>query len=197
MISCKQSLTLSWQSDHLSDDQIELLMKEVDQTSFISYISRSTWQSYDNLLVAHLDGQFAGVLVLADLGGDWIEIGPIIVLKPYRGKAWSRLEGSRPSIARCLLEETVPKLEGKNVFWCSHNRKFIALAREILKFNEVPLRQLPLRVQLRNLRVVLSLTAAISYVQRKLRPKLLSDLDEQSWTNPGDIFAIRTVSRSG
>ena len=69
----------------LKAKEIDLLMSEIKRTPYIIGHSQREWLSFQNVFLAEINNVFAGVCVNKNLGFNWVEIGPILILEKFRG----------------------------------------------------------------------------------------------------------------
>ena len=184
-----------WSKDgQMIEWDISLCMSWVACTKFITHIPLSVWRSYRRRLEFRMrrvddpTDEIVAVLVLVPLGRGWTEIGPILVRKDLRGKNyfWAGEEG-RVSLAEIMLTEMLKRPHGR-MFWCSHNEKFVTLARRLFKdtFQEVSLWRQPLPIYWRHLKLLHpeSIWKKICY---RFHPK---EVDDEGDPVTKEVFAI-------
>jgi len=95
------------------EGEIDLLVNEIRETPFIVGLTKREWGNFCDIFVANISGFLAGVCVVKNLSFNWVEIGPILVLKKYRGK----------NIGQNLFDQAFDFAESKkkNIYIVSRN----------------------------------------------------------------------------
>lgn len=94
---------------NLSDGEIKKLIRDVAFFPDLIYVSHEIW-SKQPVYVIESDGQMLGVVIVY-VFGNWIKIGPLVILKKFHGKGYGKL----------LLRMVFEKYKNKNAFMSSTN----------------------------------------------------------------------------
>lgn len=102
---------------NLSKIEASLLVQEMRNFPDIVYFSESHLSHLPHTFVAEIDGQFAGVCGVYEIG-TWIKLGPLVVLQEYHGRG----------LGRALIQKVLQNYPNKNFLIISSNTKVQRIA---------------------------------------------------------------------
>ena len=167
----------------LTAEDLQTIARDLEHTPYIAYFPDKAWRSMRELYVARVDEKLVGLLALVNLGANWVEIGPFLIIRNYP-------KAMRADTAFKLLSSAVRGIGGRNAFWTSHNPIVKRLAARLPEFEPISVTQSCLipAVLLRHLRVLaLNLTVESAAVRK--RKKNLGGAET------GDAFFVRYANR--
>lgn len=143
----------------LTNKEIKVVMEEIRQTVNITGYTQSEWQKFEEFLVAEYNGELAGVAVIQSISQKWSELTVLLVLSRFRGRG----------IGNNLFRSAIEHIErgGKNVYTVSRNPIVIRSMQEA-GFTFVSLRELPLEINLFNIKFILSWFRLKEYLRKKM-----------------------------
>lgn len=121
----------------LSDKEIGMIIKEIREVPDITYVLKIMFKLRKDGYVATQDGKLCGICSFYDLGGNWVKLGPLLVLKEYRGRG----------IGSTLLTKVIALNENRNLYVGSSRGSLKELNKEF-GFIETRGILLPFRVKL-------------------------------------------------
>ena len=175
--------------DGLGYEDLERLAQEIHRTPYISFIPEKMWRKMEEIYVSRVDGELAGLLALVDLGDNWVEIGPLIIMQEYPINI-------RAQIARQLISKINEGLKGRNAFWTSHNPTIQQFAEKMGGFQKVSLfKTLTIPPILkRHLSIVgANISPANRHAMREMREKM--GPKPKDTEKAGDVFAIKYAEK--
>ena len=172
----------------LSNEDLYGIRKEIHKTPYISYIPDDVWQRMDEICVARVNGKVAGVMALVDLGSNWVEVGPLLIMQDYDPT-------TRAIVAVHLLNFTKEGIENRNAFWTSHNPKVKELAQHVPVFTEISLLKslTILPILKRHLRIAWANISPESIKAKAAMRKEFGPKPKEP-KKSGDVFAIKYAS---
>ena len=112
-------------SRFLKNKEIEALTADIYSFPNLVYVGVNVWKK-QKAYVTEVNRQFAGVLVAYEFG-DWVKLGPLVILKKYQKKGLSKI----------LLKNVISKYKNKNITVNTTNPYIEKIALEY-GFKKVP-----------------------------------------------------------
>lgn len=171
--------------DDLSSEDLQRIKEEIHRTSYISYIPENIWRKMEEIYVTRINGDLVGLLALVDLGDNWVEVGPLLIIQEYP-------LNTRARVAMQLLQGSEEGIKGRNAFWTSHNPSIQKFGRQLPDFKEVSL--------LDTLKIPAILKRHLGIVGANIKPanrRAMTDMQREFGPKPkdatktGNIFAIK------
>ena len=143
----------------LSENEVNIFQSEIKNTLNITGYTKNEWAKFEDVWVAKVDGEVAGVCVNIEINREWAEIAVLYVLDRYRGKG----------IGLGLFNTSFEYLKesGKKIYTTTRNPK---VEKYMIgkKFSFVSFFALPLPILLFNLRFTCSIFRIREYFRKRM-----------------------------
>jgi GNAT superfamily N-acetyltransferase len=143
----------------LYDNEIELVIKEIQNTVNITGYTKTEWSTFDSVLIVMYEDKFAGICLYFDIGLNWAEIAVLLVLPEFRGLG----------LGSMLFFESIQSLTEmkKSIYTTTRNPIVLKMMRKN-NFKLVSLHQLPKEIQIFNLKFICSYYRIKEFFRKKM-----------------------------